>query len=373
MRIGFDAKRAFHNFSGLGNYSRNVINQLAVFYPDHSYYLYNPQKTTKVKDFPPKNAIVRFPENHFYRFFPFVWRSFGLTGVINNDRLDIFHGLSNELPFGITKFSGRKVVTIHDLIYLRFPDFYKLVDRMVYTRKFEYSVKHADAIIAISEQTKRDIIHFSSIDPSRIEVIYQDCAPAFYKQELSKETLEEIRKKYFLPEEYILYVGTIEKRKNLLSLFKALKQVNISLPVVVAGKATDYKKEVVNYIAENRIENVYFLQNLPQEDIPGIYRNSLLFVYPSSFEGFGIPILEALNSGIPVITSKGSCLEETGGRAGKYIDPFNTEEFGDVILKVLNDTGLRREMTEEVRKHAMMFRPEVTIMQLFNLYKTLYD
>jgi len=370
MRIGFDAKRAFFNFTGLGNYSRTVIRQLTTFYPGNNYILYNPGKISKLDNFPPPNCIVVQPETFFYQSFPSLWRSFGLPGILSRERIDIFHGLSNELPFGINDVPAKKVVTIHDLIFLRYPRIYKRADREIYKRKFRYSAKVADRIIAISEQTKRDIHHFLNIDYSRIEVIYQDCSPVFHRTILQEE-LDEIKRKYFLPPEYILFVGTIEERKNLLNILKAISAFRIEMPLVVVGKETRYMKEIVKYISEAGILNIYFLKNLPEEDLPAIYANSSLFVYPSFFEGFGIPVLEALNAGTPVITSRGSCLEETGGKAAIYIDPYNIEELGDSMLRVLNDKELRGEMIEEGKKHATIFRPERTTKQLIDLYKSL--
>ena len=182
MRIGFDAKRAFHNLSGLGNYSRNVINQLAELYSDNEYFLYNPKEGIKIYGFPPERAVIRRPGNYFHKILPFLWRSWNLPKIIEDDRLDIFHGLSNELPFRIHKSSVRKVVSIHDLIFMVYPDLYKSADRLIYRKKFSYSAKTADIIIAVSEFTKKDIVKYFEIEPSRIEVIYQDCAPVFYNE-----------------------------------------------------------------------------------------------------------------------------------------------------------------------------------------------
>ena len=315
MRIGFDAKRAFHNFSGLGNYSRNLINQLVTLYPENEYFLYNPKPGNVIPDFPPAGVEVHQPENLLSRKLPSLWRSLQLPGVLNRDHLDVFHGLSNELPFNVKKFSGKKVVSIHDLIFLKYPRLYNTADRLIYNYKFRQSAESADKVIAVSEQTKWDIADIFGTDPSKIEVIYQDCAPVFYEQEATGEFKKNIRNKYHLPEDYILYVGTIEERKNLLSILKAINQFRIELPLVVAGKPTPYKKQVVRYISEQRLTNISFIDYIVQGDLPEIYKNAGLFIYPSSYEGFGIPILEALNSGTPVITSRGSCLEETGAKS----------------------------------------------------------
>lgn len=370
MRIGFDAKRAFYNFTGLGNYSRNVIRQLANLYPGNSYILYNPGNSYVVENFPPENCVIVHPETIFYNIFPSIWRSMGLPEILRRERTDIFHGLSNELPFGIGSINIKKVVTIHDLIFFRYPSNYKFVDREIYKKKFAYSSRVADVVIATSEQTKHDIHYFFGIDNSRIEVIYQDCSPVYHKETLT-EFRESVRKKYFLPREYMLYVGTIEERKNLLSILKAIQKFEINIPLVIVGKETEYMKKVRNYIADNNLLNIYFLNGIPENDLHAIYSSSLLFIYPSVFEGFGIPVLEALNSGTPVITSRGSCLEETGGKAAIYIDPYNIEELGSSILEVLDNAELRKDMISKGKEHALLFRSERTTKQLFELYKRL--
>ena len=168
-----------------------------------------------------------------------------------------------------------------------------------------------------------------------------------------------------------MYVGTIEKRKNLLSIIRAMDLHNIDLPLVVAGRSTSYKKEVMKYISGNKVKNIKFIEYVFQEDLPSLYRNAAVFVYPSSYEGFGIPVLESLNSGTPVITSRDTCLEETGGEAGFYIDPLDIDELGAGIIKVLDDSGLRQKMIEEGKKHALKFRPEITTRQLFRIYERL--
>lgn len=373
MRIGFDAKRAFHNYSGLGNYSRNVIHQLGSLYPDNEYYLYNPKPGKALRGFPPPGTIVHEPEGFINRKFASLWRGWKLSSVLERDRIDIYHGLSNELPFGINAFSGRKVVTIHDLIFLKYPNLYKPADRAIYTAKFRYSAKLADSIIAISEQTKRDIVEYFNTDPTKIEVIYQDCAPVFYQQDLSMAAKLEIERKYDLPDEYILYVGTIEERKNLLSILKAMDAYQITLPLVVVGKPTFYKKEVIDFIVKKRMNHISFIDYAQQEDLPEIYKKANVFLYPSSYEGFGIPVLEALNSGTPVITSRGSCLQETGGDAALYADPLNIQELGAGIKQVLEDAALRSSMIEKGKKHALNFRPEITTRKLFKLYEKLME
>jgi len=370
MRIGFDSKRAFFNQSGLGNYSRNLISQLCSLFPENEYFLFTPKKNSTPGSFSPDNTEIISPISFPHKQLSSLWRSAFMGSEISKHKIQIFHGLSNELPLDIKKSHAHSVVTIHDLIFLRYPHLFKYTDRTIYKSKFYRSCKDADAVVAVSQQTKEDIIHFFGIPSGKINVIYQGCSPIYYeKADASKK--EKVISKYSLPENYILYVGTIEERKNLLQLVKAKTEYNISIPLVVIGRPTPYFERVREYISANSIRDVFFLKNVPQEDFPAIYQMAELFVYPSSFEGFGIPVLEALNSGVPVIAGGGSCLEETGGSHSIYVDPLKTGEIAEAITLVLNNSALKKKMTEEGYKHALLFREEKTTKEIMNLYQSL--
>jgi glycosyltransferase involved in cell wall biosynthesis len=371
MKIAFDAKRAFRNSSGLGNYSRTIIRQLSEFYPENKYILYSPKGGNIDIDFPPGNTSSVFPSGFFSKIFTSYWRSYSLGRILKQTQPDVFHGLSNELPMNIHKSGVKRLVTIHDLIFFRYPDLYQFIDRKIYHKKFLYASENADKVIAVSEQTKKDIIRYLGIPGEKIEVVYQSWDPRYNKKHTAEE-IRNIRKKYDLPEEYILNVGTIEERKNLLQLIKALNEAKISIPLAVVGRRKKgYAEKVFEYIRDHRLENIYFLQSVPNEDLPALYQGASLFVYPSSFEGFGIPVLEALQSGVPVIAGKGHCLEETGGPESIYIDPFNVEEFGKAIRKVLNDRNLQKKMMDAGFLHAKNFTPEKTVSKLYSVYESL--
>jgi glycosyltransferase involved in cell wall biosynthesis len=370
MRIGFDAKRAFFNLSGLGNYSRTLITQLCRLFPENDYYLFSPKENQITAAFPPKNTQTIHPSSFPFKQLPSIWRSVYMGKAISNHKIQIFHGLSNELPLDIKKSNARSIVTIHDLIFLRYPNLYKRTDRTIYRLKFKQSCLLADDIVAVSEQTKSDIIHYFDIRPEKIHVIYQGCSPLYYEKADDKvKTI--IREKHSLPLDYMLYVGTIEERKNLLQLIKARHENKISLPLVVIGRTTPYFVKVRDYITQNNIQDIIFLKTLPQEELPVIYQMAELFVYPSSFEGFGIPILEALNSGIPVIAGNGSCMQETGGPHSIYVNPMQTGEISEAINHILNNPVLKTKMIEEGYKHAMLFREDRTANEMMKLYQKL--
>jgi glycosyltransferase involved in cell wall biosynthesis len=365
MRLAFDAKRAFLNKTGLGNYSRNVVAALCTQNSADEMILCTPHITdlVSVKDF-----YVQEPESEFEKLFPSIWRSWTVLKQMENLKVDLFHGLSNELPFGIGKSFIRSVVTIHDLIFMRYPTYYSLVDRVIYRYKVKRACAEADSIVATSQQTKTDLMQFLSVPESKIQVVYQSCDYQF-KQRVADDEQNKVKTKYGLPSEYILSVGTIEKRKNLLAVIHALAQLP-KVNLVVVGRKTNYFNEVSERIAKHDLtERVHFLHEVEFSDLPAIYQMAQLLIYPSEFEGFGIPILEGMYSQIPVITTKGGCFEEVGGPAAKYVEYGNIEVLSNTIAEVLSSPELRAAMVEKGIAQASKFTNEQQAQQLYSIYQ----
>lgn len=375
FKIGFDAKRAARNNTGLGNYSRFIITLLTKYSPQNRYYLYTPTSRrphllSQVAD----HTNVCYPHTSFWRRCQSLWRIWGVTRAIAQQRIDLFHGLSNELPLNIRQAKHtRSIVTIHDLIFMRYPRYYRFFDRMIYRYKFRKACRNADRIIAVSHCTKRDIIDYWGIPSDKIDVVYQGCADDF-KRPVSEKQLQNVREKYELPEQFILYVGSIEERKNLLLAVRALRRLNRPVKLVAIGKRTAYTQRVEQYISTHQMENsVTLLTGISTQELPAFYRLATVFVYPSFFEGFGIPILEALCCGTPVIAATGSCLEEAGGPDSLYVDPNNPDELTQALERVLDDPHLRRRMIDEGLTHAHRFDDEQLFRNLYNVYeKTLH-
>lgn len=368
MRIGFDAKRAFYNKSGLGNYSRSTIDLLAKFYPANDYFLFTPGTENRAEYKIPEKAKIISPKHFPLKIFKSYWRTFKTAKKAEKLNLDIYHGLSNELPYRIHKTGVRSIVTIHDLIFIRYPELYKPADRKIYTQKFRYACELADTVIAISEQTKSDIINFFDIEEEKISVVYQGCNPIFYKEVEAGERVNIIQE-HGLPARYILNVGTVEKRKNALTIVKAVHKSRLDIPVVIIGGRTDYQEEIEDYIEKNDLEEqVYIFNNIPFPHFPAIYQQAELFVYPSLFEGFGIPIIEALNSKTPVITTKGGCFSEAGGFSSLYAEPDNVESLSEKIQKVLSDDKLKEKMIKEGYSYAANFSEDKIAKNMMNVY-----
>jgi glycosyltransferase involved in cell wall biosynthesis len=372
MNIGFDAKRLFNNFTGLGNYSRFVVRALTEYFPDNQYVLYSPRVKSNADTeyfLSAKNAQIEIPTG-LSKIVSSVWRSYCLGNVAFDNGATIFHGLSNELP--VTKPQGLKtIVTIHDVIFKRYPEFYNAIDRVIYTRKFKTACSSADVIVAVSQQTANDAIEFLNADPSKIRVIYQGCHPSF-KAKYSQDQISQIKKKYGLPDEFILNVGTIESRKNALLILKALRSIKDKIQLVIVGKPTAYKDELVEYIQTHNLSSqVTFVHHADFRDLPLIYQAATAFIYPSLFEGFGIPIVEAINSGIPVITSSGSCFSEAGGPDCWYVDPHDAEELAAAIQSVVSDKDSVKIRVGKSEDYVKQFEPKVIAEGLMSVYQQL--
>lgn len=371
ISIGFDAKRAFYNQSGLGNYSRNLLHALEKNNPDNAYYLFTPKirDRYKVEDEDKFNLVN--PTGTFYRTISSLWRLTFMKDEIKNRKIDIFHGLSQELPLGIKNTGSKSIVTVHDLIFMRFPEFYNWIDAKIYYLKLLHACRVADHIVAISEQTRTDLIRFLHLPPEKISVIHQGCNSLFWKT-CSKEFFQNVRTRYNLPEKYLLYIGTIEERKNLMGIIRAIHLKNIDIPLVAIGrKIGDYYIKVREYITSNNIKNIYFPDRVLTDELPAIYQNAECFVYPSFFEGFGIPLLEAIVSGTPVITSKKGCFAEAAGPGSIYIDPYDPEMIGEAILRVINDKEVRTRMITVGSDYSNNFREDVIAGEYMKLYCSL--
>ena len=368
MNIGFDAKRAFHNYAGLGNYSRLLIQSLSDLYKENQYYLYTPKyKSHPLHNFEARNNCTIVTPKRANTLLPSsFWRTFFMANEVNSQNVDIFHGLSGELPISTLKMP--KVVTVHDLIFMRYPEYYTTFDRNMYEKKFKHACKIADKIIAISKQTADDCVHFLNADSEKIEIVYQSCNPIFFTALKS----EEISIKHNLPEKFILSIGTIETRKNLLNLIKSLSFIDKEISLVAIGRKTPYRSLVEEYIKDhNLFHRVKLLDNVDFRDFPAIYAAAAAFVYPSVFEGFGIPVLEAIAAGTPVATSNISSMPEVGGTAALYFDPYNVEDIADKINQLLNNNAVVAELNENRAKQLQKFSIENIAKNVIAIYQSI--
>lgn len=355
--IGYDGKRAVANNTGLGNYSRYVIDTLSVGFPRNTYRLYSPTLRENPRLEPllmRANVELSGPSSALGRRFGSLWRSVGITRQLAADDVSLYHGLSNELPLNIARAAFPSVVTIHDLIYRRVPEDYKPVDRAMYDYKYRRSAENATRVIAISRKTRDDLVEDYQIDPGKIDIIYQGCDPRFGLP-VSFEEKERVRTAYRLPKRYFISVGTVQSRKNQMLAVKALERLDLPL-VIVGNRKSDYAAEVAAYITSHGLtDKVLWLDNVPFADLPALYALAEFSSYTSRYEGFGIPVIESLSTGTPVIAASGSCLEEAGGPGAVYVDPDDVDGFVENAARMADDRIFHDKYAEKGRHYVKRF------------------
>ena len=370
MIIGYDGKRAVSNMTGLGNYSRLVIERVALAEPLDKLLIYTPKLREN-----PRLAPIRSLHNVEFRLPPpqgfqgSLWRSFGISNNLRADKVDIYHGLSNELPLNISKSGVPSIVTMHDVIYRTMPECYKPLDRKIYDFKYGRACRNADRIIAVSECTKRDVVRFYGVDPDKIDVIYQGCDESF-RRKRSPEEIAELRQRFNLPERFILQVGTIEKRKNLEQTVRALSTLNPKIELVVVGRDHHgYKKRVDSIAEELGVTNrIHYYSGLDFKDLPTLNQAADVIAYPSRYEGFGIPVLEGLESMRPVVAATGSCLEEAGGPDTLYVDPDSPADLASAFNALIFGGREVEDMVKAGKEYARLFDTDTMAGHLLNSY-----
>ncbi|MDE6443986.1 MAG: glycosyltransferase family 4 protein [Muribaculaceae bacterium] len=376
MIIGYDGKRAVSNMTGLGNYSRLVIESVAEAYPASRLLVYTPKLSDN-----PRLAGMRSLHNVEFRLPPpqgfkgSLWRSFGITNNLRADKVEIFHGLSNELPLNIKAAGIPSVVTMHDVIYRRRPQCYNAIDRLLYDYKYGRSCRNATRIIAVSRRTKDDVVELYGIDPDKIDVVYQGCDASF-RHIIPEGDLEAVRRRLLLPQRYVLQVGTIEERKNLELTVRALSALPADVKLLVVGRdRKGYLAKVRKIAAELGVASRLDVRhNITFADLPAVCQLAEVIAYPSYYEGFGIPVLEGLESRRPVVAATGSCLEEAGGDAAFYVAPDDARGMGEVMRGILDGSIPYADRIEKGLRHAARFKTDDMAQRIMAVYeKTLAE
>lgn len=365
MVVGIDAKRIVRNGTGLGSYGRTLVNDLIRLGDnDLQLRLYAPDEGRDDL----RNQIIEGTEFCYPTGKPSAlrkawWRSRGVVKDLQRDGVEIYHGLSGELPTGLRKAGIRGIVTIHDLIFMRHPEYYHWLDTKIYEWKFRQTLREADQIIAISERTRQDILELGGEEfVDRISVIYQSFAPRF-SADISAEKKAEVRERYKLPQRFVLNVGTIERRKNLAVAVEAVDLLPQDIHLVAVGRQTKYVRELPHS------ERLHLLSGVPDQDLAVIYSLAETFVYPSRYEGFGIPIIEAIAAGLPVVACTGSCLEEAGGPYSRYVGPDDAIGMAEALKMSLKGARGRQERIDKSREYIRRFQGNDVARQVAEIYQ----
>jgi len=372
MRICVNASPAVHHIAGLGRYTQELMAALLDIDSDNEYIaFYNRPSAARVD--PPLDRLPRLTSNLDTK----PWRMSALVAHfarISQDRMfpgiDLFHATDHLLP-RLTR--PKSVFTLHDLVFRCYPHTHKPLNRWFLTLMMPRFLKAADAVIAVSESTKRDAVRIYGIDEAKITVIYEGVSPHFRRA--SPEAIAAARDKYGLPDEFLLSLGTIEPRKNLTSLLEAyhvLRNEGSPLGLVIVGKKGWLYTGFFDRMHELGLEDsVAFPGFVPDEDLPALYSAASLFIFPSLYEGFGLPVLEALACGAPVITSNASSLPEVAGEAALLVDPNSVEALVRAAREVLSNDRLREDLRAKGPRQAAKFNWRRAARETLAVYTSL--
>lgn len=300
-----------------------------------------------------------------------VWEQIVQPFALRGAHIDLLHALAFAGPLAI---SVPWVATVYDLSFIRFPQSFNAANRIYLKWATRQSLRRANRVIAISENTRRDLVTLFGAEPKKIEVVYCGIDPSFSPSN-DPGDIECLRTQHHLPEKMILFVGTIEPRKNVARLIRAFARAkrNAHLPhrLVLVG-ARGWKDQEVDAAIEQEgiAEQVIFAGYVAQEELPRWYRAADLFVYPSLYEGFGLPPLEAMACGAPVVSSNASSLPEVIGDAGLLVAPDDEDALADAITRALTDAALREQMIERGLKQAAKFSWARAARETTDIYRT---
>jgi len=296
--------------------------------------------------------------------------------MILRDRLDLFWGTVDLLPLGLPS-ALAKVLTVHDLTWPLYSKIATWFHRSMFWLFFERSVRQADRIIAVSQSTAADLQRIWKVPPSKIEVIHLGVSSAYRPQD-PRASAELVANKYGVSKEYVLTVGTLAPHKNLITVVKAMKILrergHLSFQLLAVGAQGRKNSSVLKAVWSSGLtcEDIRFLGYVPEEDLPILYSGSCLFVFPSLYEGFGLPLVEAMACGVPVVASNTSSIPEVVGDAALLVPPTEPEAFAEAILRVRSDAGLRKAMIEKGLSRAACFRWDKAACQLLECMQNVF-
>lgn len=373
MTIYLDISAAVHHRTGLGRYAESLTRALVTADPGRYALFYNRERSAK-----PLTGLEHLP-THTISLGYKPWRMavwLGQLAHIGFDKLlpgaELFHATEHLLmPLHHTPC----VLTIHDLAFRIFPHCHKPLNYAFLNLAMPLFIRRANSIIAVSRSTKQDLVRLYGVDPNRIKVIYEAADHQFQPQPM--ETIEHMRRKYSLTEPFVLCVSTIEPRKNLIRLLEAWQMVirkpkHPGVRLVIVGKKGWLYQPFFRRLEELGLDRkVILLGHVPDVDLPALYSAAMLFVFPSLYEGFGLPPLEAMACGVPVICSNASSLPEVTGDAALLVDPLDVEALAEAMDRVLTDEALRAGMRERGLRQAAKFSWEDAARRTSQVYESL--
>ncbi len=365
MKVAIDARSLGTQHGGDETYMRNVIRSLAAIDPDGDYALYlaRPLPDLIIPGAERMRRVV-VPDKPFRR------TPISIPLMAAREHIDVIHAQYAGPPFA----TARVVLTIHDISYERYPQWFTSTD-LLYMRAFvPPTARRAAAVLTVSEYSKRDIVRRYCVPPERVFVTYLAADPVFQPLQRDVESLSTMRERYGTGDRYILCVGNLQPRKNLVTLINAyvrLRQADAMRHklILVGRKGWLYDDIFAKARDSGYTDDLVFTDYVPDKDLVSLYNGADVFVYPSLFEGFGLPPVEAMACGTPVITSNTSALPEVVGDAAITVDPLNVEALATAIAQLLRDAELQKRLSLEGLQRAASFSWDNTARRILDVYR----
>lgn len=380
MRIGIDCRTILNpeqgEAAGIGHYTYQLIRHLLKIDKKNEYLLFfdhriKEEKMTKFLQ--PNSRVKFFPFIQYKRFLPITYSHLLITAFLNREKLDLYHSPIPHLPLF---YLGASVITIHDLAIYRYPQLFPSGQFFSLRIIVPQALKKAKKIIAVSESTKKDLEDFFKIAEKKIRVIYNGLDERFLMRS-TKEEIDRVKKKYNISEPYILFLGTLEPRKNIERLIEAFENLHHKSPIagdlklVIVGKEGWGVKKIYKKVRQSfHKKAIIFTNYLEVDDLNPLFEEARAFVYPSLYEGFGLPIIEAMAKGVPVVTSKqAGSLEEITKGAALLVNPYDPEDIARGIEKVLTDKDLAQDLIEKGQLRARDFSWDKCAKETLEVYE----
>lgn len=378
MKIAFDVSPMINSHkSGVGYCTYGFVKTMVSQY-DNSYilnYISKPKykenlntliggKKVKINSFCFKNSVYKVAST----FLPIPY------GAFFKDSADITHFFNYYLPPGV---KGKKIVTVHDMAYKRFPETVRFKTRKMLDLSLKKSVNRADLIITVSEFSKQEILSFFPQCARKIEVVYNGVDLNVFRPMSDQVMIEKVKRKYNIEGEFLLYLGTIEPRKNIERLLEAYSLIKKKLrdypKLVLAGGKGWLDSGIFRTLEKLKLkDNVVFSGYVSDEDVPVLMNAARAFLFPSIYEGFGMPPLEAMACGVPVLTASVASLPEVVGDAAVLVDPFSVDSISSGMEKIISDEKLRTQLSQKGKERAQLFSWEIVTEKLYKIYEDLF-
>jgi len=398
MKIGIDARLIGKKRTGDEIYFFNLIKNLSrrSLASTEEYFLFVDRDPEKDENLKREINKLELKDNFKIIFldFPnrFTWNFWGLSQYLKKNPvdfagntesnslnahsrkissgIDIFH-TQYIAPFGLPK-KIKLVLTIHDISFNFFPQYIKKSDLFFLKTLLPRSIRRANKILTVSQSERKNIVDFYKIPPEKVDFVYNGVDFERFSQNYSEEQKEKVRKKYKLPEKFVLYIGTFQPRKNIPVLVEAMRKLDANLVLVGDRKAYNFDKRIEEVIEKNNLSTqVIFPGWVDEEDKPLLLQMAICFVFPSLYEGFGIPVIEAMAAGTPVVCSDIPVLREVGGEAALFCSPQKSSVFAENIKKVMPNSDWRDNLIQKGKKIARKFTWQKMAEKIWEIYKSL--